>query len=82
VRVPREKWRVLLHDRHEGYIDWDEFERNLCVIANNTNRMGQAVQGAVRGGAALLAGLLRAVTVDASSKSVTERIYPQTNQTV
>jgi hypothetical protein len=21
VRLPREKWRVLLHDRHEGYID-------------------------------------------------------------
>jgi DNA invertase Pin-like site-specific DNA recombinase len=59
VRLPREKWRVLLHDRHEGYIDWDEYERNLCVIANNTNRRGQAVQGAVRRGAALLAGLLR-----------------------
>jgi DNA invertase Pin-like site-specific DNA recombinase len=59
VRLPREKWRVLLRDRHEGYIDWEEFERNLCVIANNTNRNGQAVQGAVRGGAALLAGLLR-----------------------
>src|SRR5271166_6834404 len=59
VRLPREKWHVLLHDRHEGDIDWDEFERNLCVIANNTNRKGQAVQGAVRCGAALLAGLLR-----------------------
>jgi excisionase family DNA binding protein len=59
VRLPREKWRVLLQDRHEGYIDWDEFEHNQCVIANNTNRNGQAVQGAVRGGAALLSGLLR-----------------------
>jgi hypothetical protein len=59
VRLPREKWRVLLQDRHEGYIDWDEFERNRRMIANNTNRKGQAVQGAVRGGPALLAGLLR-----------------------
>jgi excisionase family DNA binding protein len=59
VRLPREKWRVLLQDRHEGYIDWDEFERNQCVIADNTNRKGQAVQGAVRGGTALLPGLLR-----------------------
>jgi excisionase family DNA binding protein len=59
VRLPREKWRVLLQDRHEGYIDWDEFEHNQCVIADNTNRNGQAVQGAVRGGAALLSGLLR-----------------------
>ena len=47
---------ILLQDRHEGYIDWDEFEHNQCVIADNTNRNGQAVQGA---GAALLSGLLR-----------------------
>jgi DNA invertase Pin-like site-specific DNA recombinase len=59
VRLPREKWRVLLLDRHEGYIDWAEFERNQRVIADNTNRKGQAVQGAVRAGAALLPGLLR-----------------------
>jgi hypothetical protein len=59
VRLPREKWRVLLQDRHEGYIDWDEFERNQRAIADNTNRKGQAVQGAVRRGAALLPGLLR-----------------------
>jgi DNA invertase Pin-like site-specific DNA recombinase len=59
VRLPREKWRVLLHDRHEGYIDWAEFEHNQRVIANNTNRKGQAAQGAVRDGAALLPGLLR-----------------------
>jgi excisionase family DNA binding protein len=59
VRLPREKWRVLLQDRHEGYIDWDEFERNQRVIADNTNRKGQAVLGAVRRGSALLSGLLR-----------------------
>jgi excisionase family DNA binding protein len=59
VRLPREKWRVLLHDRHEGYIDWTEFERNRRVIADNANRKGQAAQGAVRNGAALLPGLLR-----------------------
>ena len=47
---------ILLQDRHEGYIDWDEFEHNQCVIADNTNRNGQAVQGA---GAELLSGLLR-----------------------
>jgi excisionase family DNA binding protein len=59
VRLPREKWRVLLHDQHEGYIDWSEFERNRRVIADNANRKGQAAQGAVRNGAALLPGLLR-----------------------
>jgi hypothetical protein len=57
--VPREKWHVLLQDRHEGYIDWDGCEQNQRAIADNTNRNGQVVQGAVRGGAALLSGLLR-----------------------
>ena len=57
------KWRVLLHDRHEGYIDWEEFERNLCVIANNTNRNGQAVQGFVswRSGAAGRSAAMRSL---------------------
>ena len=26
--VPREQWHALVRDAHEGYIDWDEFERN------------------------------------------------------
>jgi hypothetical protein len=55
-RAPQE-WDVLLRERHEGYISWDEFERNQRVIADNTNRMGiGAVKGAVRRGELLLAG--------------------------
>jgi DNA invertase Pin-like site-specific DNA recombinase len=58
-RAPQE-WDVLLRERHEGYISWDEFERNQRVIADNANRMGiGAVKGAVRRGELLLAGLLR-----------------------
>jgi hypothetical protein len=75
VRLPREKWRVLLQDRHEGYIDWDEFEHNQCVIADNTNRNGQAVQGGRR----CCRAYCDAVIVDASSRSATEQIYRQTN---
>ena len=59
VRRPREQWKVLLHDQHDGYIDWDEYERNRQTLADNTTRKGQEVRGAVRNGAALLAGLLR-----------------------
>ena len=58
VRRPREKWPVLLHDQHEGYIDWDEYERNQTIIANNQQQAGERAQGAVRQGTALLAGLL------------------------
>jgi len=59
VRRPHEDWRVMLRDHHEGYIDWKEYEHNLKVISNNATRKGQAAQGPVRSGAALLAGLLR-----------------------
>jgi excisionase family DNA binding protein len=54
------EWDVLLKEQHEGYITWDEFEKNQHVIANNANRKGSAtVKGAVRRGELLLAGLLR-----------------------
>lgn len=54
-----EDWRVLLRDHHEGYINWDEFEHNQRLLANNATGKGSAVQGAIRRGPALLAGLLR-----------------------
>ena len=50
-----EDWKVLIRDSHEGYIDWDEYERNLGLIAANE----PTFKGAVRNGGALLTGLLR-----------------------
>ena len=50
-----EEWTVLLRDRHEGYITWEEYARNQELIAANNSK----VRGAVRPGRALLAGLLR-----------------------
>ena len=60
VRRPMAEWDVLIKDQHEGYITWDEFERNQRVIADNATGMGSAaVKGAVRRGELLLPGLLR-----------------------
>jgi len=60
IRRPLAEWDVLLKDHHEGYITWDEFERNQRVIADNATGKGTAmVKGAVRRGELLLAGLLR-----------------------
>jgi hypothetical protein len=59
VRVAREDWPVLLRARHEGYINWDEYEANQRIIADNANMKGAMTRGAVRRGFALLAGLLR-----------------------
>jgi DNA invertase Pin-like site-specific DNA recombinase len=60
LRRPQTEWDVLLKDQHEGYITWDEFERNQRVLTNNaTGKGGATVKGAVRRGELLLAGLLR-----------------------
>jgi excisionase family DNA binding protein len=54
---PMEQWEVLLKDHHEGYIDWEEFERNQKQLAANAyGKAGGAKSG--RGGKALLGGLL------------------------
>jgi excisionase family DNA binding protein len=59
IRRPQEDWGVLIHDRHEGYISWEDYERNQRIIHGNANMKGSMVQGSVRNGAGLLVGLLR-----------------------
>ena len=58
-RRDRADWDVLIPDHHEGYVPWEEFERNQRLIADNANCRGLMARGAVRRGNALLAGLLR-----------------------
>ena len=58
-RRDRADWDVLIPDHHEGYVPWEEFERNQRLIADNANCRGLMARGAVRRGDALLAGLLR-----------------------
>ena len=54
---PLQDCEILLKDHHEGYIDWEEFERNQTKLAANAyGRKDGAKSG--RGGRALLAGLL------------------------
>ena len=55
----RSEWDVLLTDHHEGYLSWQEFERNQRLIADNANSKGLMARGSVRRGETLLAGLLR-----------------------
>ena len=60
VQKPMADWDVLIKDHHAAYITWDEFERNLEVIANNATGMSSALaRGAARAGELLLPGLLR-----------------------
>lgn len=59
LRQRREDWGVLILNHHEGYIDWDVYESNQMLIAQNDNARGGAVRGPVKKGDALLSGLLR-----------------------
>lgn len=52
-------WDVLIKGHHEGYITWNEYERNQRLMADNTNRKSNIARGSVRHGEALLAGLCR-----------------------
>ena len=50
-------WEVMIRDHHEGYISWEEYERNQTQLAlNNFCRAGGVKSG--RGGRALLSGMM------------------------
>lgn len=56
---PMEEWEALIKDHHEGYISWEEYERNQRQIQQNANMKGMTTRGPARRGRGLLAGLLR-----------------------
>ncbi|MDQ2831323.1 MAG: recombinase family protein, partial [Chloroflexota bacterium] len=56
VVQPEDHWFVLIHDQCPAYISWEQYERNVARLGANRAR-SEAV-GAVRDGAALLAGLV------------------------
>lgn len=58
-RLPQSEWQVLIHEHHEGFIDWETYETNQQRIARNTRPRRHKAGGAVREGAALLQGLAR-----------------------
>lgn len=57
-RRPREQWLALIPNAHEGYVEWERFERIQSLIHANL-RVSAGQPGAAREGAAILAGLLR-----------------------
>jgi len=59
IRKEQKDWDVLILDHHEGYIQWAEYENNMKTLAENTNKKRPIVKGSVRGGEAMLGGLLR-----------------------
>src|SRR3569833_2038564 len=52
-------WNVLLRDHHSGYISWAEFEENQQTLSENAHMQKRTSRKGVRGGRALLTGLVR-----------------------
>ena len=56
-RLSQERWKVLIQDAHDGYIDWQEFERNQNQLSSNAGAYYENRRGSVpRKGSALLQG--------------------------
>ena len=57
-RLAPEEWTALIHDAHEGYITWGEFEQNVQRLRDNAQALGvEREKGPPREGPALLQGL-------------------------
>ena len=57
-RRPRDQWFALIPGTHEGYVDWERYERIQHAIRGNLPIASRTL-GAAREGGALLSGLLR-----------------------
>lgn len=56
-RLPQSQWAVMIHDHHEGFINWETYEMIQSRIAKNTRPLPHKASGAIREGSALLQGL-------------------------
>jgi hypothetical protein len=57
-QIQREEWPIVIHDHHEGYISWQQFQRNQQQLADNRNGYNRSRRGAVREGVGLLQGIV------------------------
>ena len=55
VKSPDE-WIVLIHEHHPAYISWEQYQQHVAQLTSNQTRANE--RGSVRGGEALLCGLL------------------------
>jgi hypothetical protein len=58
-RKPMTAWTTLIRDHHDGYISWEQYERNQKTLAENNFMHSGSSRKAGRGGNSLLTGLLR-----------------------
>jgi DNA invertase Pin-like site-specific DNA recombinase len=58
-QLPRDQWRVMIHNAHPAYISWEQFLDNESQLQrNNVALSPEGRQGTAREGVALLQGLI------------------------
>jgi len=57
-QIQREAWPIVIHEHHEGYISWQQFQHNQQQLADNRNGYNRSRRGAVREGVGLLQGIV------------------------
>lgn len=58
-RLPQDKWEVLIPDAHDGYVSWQQYQRNLERLRENAQTYGMDRRKSPPGeGPALLQGLV------------------------
>lgn len=60
IRLPRQQWKVLIKEAHDGYISWEEYEKNQKQLAywSQTQSKLNKRQTPPREGCALLQGVV------------------------
>jgi DNA invertase Pin-like site-specific DNA recombinase len=57
--LPKEQWKVFLPNAHEGYISWEQYQRNQNQLGSNACAHGEDRRcGPPRSGPALLQGIV------------------------
>ena len=69
VELPREKWPVVIHGHHPGYITWDEYLANRVRVAANLTNAGARPP---REGQALCQGI---ITCGSCGRPLTTRYH-------
>ena len=59
TRIPQEQWLMIIPGAHDGYIAWEEFQRNQKRLNENAQILGKDRRhGPPREGPALLQGII------------------------
>lgn len=59
MHLPKDEWEILIPGAHQGYLGWEDYERNLRALRQNAQANGpERRRSPAREGPALLQGLI------------------------